>query len=1068
MAVYLSKYITKINKFYIKNTDRWTIVDKDKDLDWTEVEQYFQERKVGAIEACDDLLNVKHYSNYPAIVDFYLTIPSERVWNLVQLKNLNKILSNFENEKEKEDETEKIYEGFLKPNVWEDYMWRNTQLENLTFPEMLTKYKWTSRIDLIPRKVIKAQENGEIRYWRQLPFNFIYDKLIQRYNSKSESNSINKITKEHLKVNLNQKYQNAKYWFKRNTNILFNWKYKIKRNKDELYWFIVLLDREHFRTFDELLTHNGSVYESFFTSWKAKGYIEETEENDNIFVNRFDIGGLERAIHGFANGKLCISFEEIKLVILRMVQVIQLRNDSEYLSKLKELSIQYYNKFPLLFDEIQKASLLNLKDDPLNVFKSEISWDIWWKVKWILKWGWMKYNSEIPKEDDETELVWKHFHRYEPVIVEYLNKERKIFLDKYLNFTYFSRSQKKIIDFLTKNLFHPKRNCYFITGYAGCGKSFLLREIVLLFRNVLNLNVLVCATTGTAAKNIDGITVHRAFKYNSRNVWSLPQSGSYQFENLKKQDIVIIDEVSMMTGELLDFIDACLRNTSLYSNNDSYNYYSPFGGKMIILFGDLLQIPWIQEELVGTKTRRYRKITETYIFQHFEWLFLKEQKRQAKDNIYYRYCKSIAIGDINEGVVAWLKSKVCPTNSIRKNNKELLESLRHKENVEDIDEWSIDNTKTDITWVASTNSIRNFINEKRINYENENNTKTREYKALYYSKTHEITDANTLNYLRSQFSDDHTHEESITLMKGAKVILNINIDVKIGLTNGTLGRVKDLEDNIIHFEYEFKGEKLVAFITRTEKDETVPYMDITRWQFPLSLAYCLTMHKCQGQTLDGVVIECDEMQTEGLFYSILARCKNSNRIHIKNLIVNKHIKTDMDIVNLVKRKEAEFDQNFDNIEWEYGVINKMERLITIIRETRISYAYLHSFVQTVLNENKCEWNESLIIAKQMSYEFFKILEEQIINREDFMMQRYAKAIEEQPNDGKTIIDWRTGLLYDSESLMKKLIDKWSKSEIISESPLEDEDMNYLVDKSQNQIKEEDKDNIIDMNVDFKF
>ena len=169
----------------------------------------------------------------------------------------------------------------------------------------------------------------------------------------------------------------------------------------------------------------------------------------------------------------------------------------------------------------------------------------------------------------------------------------------------------------------------------------------------------------------------------------------------------------MMTGELLDFIDACLRNTSLYSNNDSYNYYSPFGGKMIILFGDLLQIPWVQEELVGTKTRRYRKITETYIFQHFEWLFLKEQKRQAKDNIYYRYCKSIAIGDINEGVVAWLKSKVCPTNSIRKNNKELLESLRHKENVEDIDEWSIDNTKTDITWVASTNSIRNFINEKK-------------------------------------------------------------------------------------------------------------------------------------------------------------------------------------------------------------------------------------------------------------------------------------------------------------------------------------------------------------------
>ena len=1068
VAVYLSKYITKINRFYFKDSDRWKIIEKNKDVDLTEVEQYFKERKVGAIEAWNDLICVKHYSNYPAIVDLHLTLPSERVWKLIQFKDLKKILDKMDDNEQ--DEEEEINEGYLQPNVWENYLCRNNQLENLTFPEMLTKYKWTSRFDLIPKSATKVQENGEVRYWLQLPLKFIYNKLIDRYNWKSESSTINKITKEHLKVNMNQKFQNAKYWFKRNSNILFNWKYKIKKEKDELYWFIVLLDREHFRSFDELLTHNGSVYESFFTACKAKGYIEESEEKDLIFTNRFNIGGLENAIHGFANGKICYDFDEMKLIVLRMIQVIQLKNDNEYLKKLKELSIQYYCKFPLLFDEIQKASLLTLKDDPFSVFKKEISSDKWWKAKWILKWGWMKYNDEVTNEEDEEELVWKHFHRYEPVIVEGLNKEKEIFLNKYLNFTYFSRSQKKIIDFLVKNLFHPKINCFFITGYAGWGKSFLLKELVLLLRNVLNLNVMVCATTGTAAKNIDGVTVHQGFKYNSKNVWSLPQPGSFQFENLKKQDVIIIDEISMMTGELLDFIDACLRNTSLYSNNDSYSFYSPFGGKMIVLFGDLLQIPWVQEEIVGTKIRKFRKITDTYIFQHFVWLFLKEQKRQAKDSIYYRYWKSIALGDINKGVINWLRSKVWCTDHISKKNKELLQSLRHKENVDDIDEWDIDNTKTDITWVASTNSIRNLINEKRINSEIQTNIKRREYKALYYSKAHEITDENTLNYLRSQFSDDHIHEEWITLMKGAKVILNVNIDVKVGLTNGTFGRVKDLEEHIIHFEYEFKGEKLVAFITRTEKEETVPYMDITRCQFPISLAYCLTMHKCQGQTLEGVVIEWDEMQTEGLFYSILARCKNSNRIHIKNLNVDKHIRTDIDVVNLVKKKEAEFDNNFEDIEWEYGIINKMERLITIVRETKISYAYLHLFVHNVINENKGEWKDSLYLAKQISYEFFKLIEDQVIKRENYMMEKYAQSLEEHPIDEQDVIDWRTGLWYNSEVLMKRLIEKWSKPELPDESQLDiGDDMNDLSYQNQTEVQVDDyKDTLVDMDVDAKF
>ena len=69
-----------------------------------------------------------------------------------------------------------------------------------------------------------------------------------------------------------------------------------------------------------------------------------------------------------------------------------------------------------------------------------------------------------------------------------------------------------------------------------------------------------------------------------------------------------------------------------------------------------------------------------------------------------------------------------------------------------------------------------------------------------------------------------THEEELILAKGVKAILNINLDVKSGLTNGTVGNIKELEDNVIHFEYEFRGQMQVVFILKTEKKESHLWM----------------------------------------------------------------------------------------------------------------------------------------------------------------------------------------------------------------------------------------------------
>ena len=109
------------------------------------------------------------------------------------------------------------------------------------------------------------------------------------------------------------------------------------------------------------------------------------------------------------------------------------------------------------------------------------------------------------------------------------------------------------------------------------------------------------------------------------------------------------------------------------------------------------------------------------------------------------------------------------------------------------------------------------------------------------------------------------------------------------------------------------------------------------------------------------------------FIPFWLRWKNSNRIHIKNLIVDEHILSNAETVELVKRKEQEFDTKFSEIEWEFGEMGIIDRILTVIRETRISYPYLHDFIHSELKGNWVEWIENLDKVNEMKYDFFKIL-----------------------------------------------------------------------------------------------
>ena len=119
------------------------------------------------------------------------------------------------------------------------------------------------------------------------------------------------------------------------------------------------------------------------------------------------------------------------------------------------------------------------------------------------------------------------------------------------------------------------------------------------------------------------------------------QPGNHSFQKLLKTNVIIIDEISMLNADILESIDLkcrqCTKN--IEGNRD---FVLPFGGKLIILFGDLLQIPCVQEQQIGVDIREMEPIYKSSSFKNFEWLFLRQQMRQADDYQYSDICNQIS------------------------------------------------------------------------------------------------------------------------------------------------------------------------------------------------------------------------------------------------------------------------------------------------------------------------------------------------------------------------------------------------------------------------------------------
>jgi len=196
---------------------------------------------------------------------------------------------------------------------------------------------------------------------------------------------------------------------------------------------------------------------------------------------------------------------------------------------------------------------------------------------------------------------------------------------------------------------HKRGDYCFITGPGGTGKSFLLKAVMTMLELWQGAHVAVLASTGTAAHLIGGQTVHRFFRLQT-DLGSRLQYGTDEWATVTHTDVLIIDEVSMMSCHLLEAIDRECRRCALRVHQER-----PFGAKRLILFGDLYQLPPV------LRTGDDAPIYAHRLWPLFQVLHLQESCRQQGDAPFFDLLNRLRVGALEKKDWELLQSRVCGT-----------------------------------------------------------------------------------------------------------------------------------------------------------------------------------------------------------------------------------------------------------------------------------------------------------------------------------------------------------------------------------------------------------------------
>ena len=384
------------------------------------------------------------------------------------------------------------------------------------------------------------------------------------------------------------------------------------------------------------------------------------------------------------------------------------------------------------------------------------------------------------------------------------------------------------------NMVKEKKNI-FITGPGGVGKTFLINRIV---------DEMECAGKIVAITSLTGLSALLIGK-KARTIHSWSglgignKSAMSYFEFIRKclpkkreawrtTDILIIDEISMMSDEYFDKLDEVGRLMR-------WRHNAPFGGIQILCFGDFLQLP---------------PINSNFVFESPKWnqaldcvIFLNTVYRQT-DPVFQNMLNEIRYGIVSKETDTLLKSRL--NLDFSKEEIQPTKIFTRKLMVEEVNKSSLDKIEGEI-----------FT-----------------YKMVTKGKVSSEAIKNAL----AKMDQNAPYVPELHLKVGAQVMLIVNTDIESGLVNGKLGIVVECKFDSVFVR--FKGNSfptLVKYHNWVLED----YESVYRSQIPLILSYAITTHKAQGATLDSAYIDIGLSVFEyGQAYVALSRVKSLDSLYL--------------------------------------------------------------------------------------------------------------------------------------------------------------------------------------------
>ena len=524
----------------------------------------------------------------------------------------------------------------------------------------------------------------------------------------------------------------------------------------------------------------------------------------------------------------------------------------------------------------------------------------------------------------------------------------------------------------------------FLTGKAGTGKTTFLRNLP----NITRKRMAVVAPTGVAALNAGGVTIHSFFQLPFTPY--IPEGADVSFVTkdedgnavreqfrmsgnkiklLRSLDLLVIDEISMVRSDLLDAVDSVLRHYRRSS--------LPFGGVQLLMIGDLYQLtPVVKEEEWRIISRFYRS---PYFFDS-----------NALKKVDYVTVELTHIFRQQDDVFISILNQI-RTNTLTSESLAVLNS-RVSTNTDNDDEQNIR--------LTTHNNDANGINTSKLDA----------LEGQEYKFEADIID----NFPPYMYPTD----ETLTLKVGAQVMFIKNDSSPAKLYyNGKIGKITEIDDTKIMVlckgdlsSIEVKEEKWenIQYVVNNETKEIEQNVIGEFIQYPLRLAWAITVHKSQGLTFDRAIIDVHAAFAFGQVYVALSRCKSLEGLTLKTPISSQMIKSDTEVVtfcdNARQKQPDEQSLNKYIVSYQRDVLLKIFDFNSLQRQlAEVRKVYMSNF-----NRFNPEYSQRLIdVVQQFDSQIFDVNKKFVVQLwkifsaspdvqlkdDEFLQQRLSKASE---------------------------------------------------------------------------